>query len=217
MTKEIFTLIAGLVLGFIATNGAWLAPELNTPADLFGIFFLVVLALVSFAEDKDADAHRMSTWLKRRDGPMIYTRVVQGLMRALDRLLMPTTAEEEPIPARGFWSRWDWLTTPRARDAADLARLRKNPWSWPVYDAALKLAVFYPTFLALAQWTWSGYATGLPALVLFPYEDRTWLRAAIISLILVGLFSRLYLATTFHQKLEKSAARFYLASCSALA
>jgi hypothetical protein len=149
LTKEIFTLIAGLVLAFISATTIGFSKVFSHPANLFAIFFLIILALVSFAEDKEADAKRISTWLKRRDGPMLYTRAVQGLMRALDRLLMPATAADQPMPTRGWYARLDWLTTPRARDTGDLQRLRRNPWSWPVYDAALG----WPSFTRFS-WPW---------------------------------------------------------------
>jgi hypothetical protein len=214
LTKEIFTLIAGLVLAFISATTIGLSKVLGHPANLFAIFFLVILALVAFAEDKDADARRLTTWLKRRDGPMIYTRTVQGLMRALDRLLMPGTAAAEPMPDSGKLARLDWLMTARAKDASDLQRLRRNPWSWPVYDAALKLAVAYPLLLVAAQWWVTGDATGLGAAILFPEEARIWLRPVLIGPVLMVVVFGILAATT--AKPVYSRAAVYLMYVSAL-
>ena len=205
MTKEIFTMIAGLVVAFITANTVGLFDVLGHPANLFAVFFLIILALVAFAEDREADAARITTWLKRRDGPMLYTRTVQGLMRTLDRLLMPATAADQPMPRRGWFARWDWLTTPRARDEDDLRRLRQNPWSWPVYDAALKLAFLYPIFLAMAQWAWTGASTGLGALVLFPEEPRDWLRAALFCPLALAIIFRFVAAATSRRFYEIAA------------
>lgn len=173
MTKEIFAVLAVLVSGLITVNSTvgW-GQVLGQPVNLFAIFWLIILGLVNFAEDKSADAKHWSRWLKRRDGPMIYTRTVQALMRALDRLIMPGTAQDRPLPDRGLRARFGWYLTPRAADHADLGRLRKNPWSWPVYDKALLVAVLYPVFFAFAQWTATGQATGIGSVMLFGAEER---------------------------------------------
>jgi hypothetical protein len=205
LTKEIFTLIAGLVVAFISATTIGFVTVFGHPANLFAVFFLIALALVSFAEDKDADATRLSTWLKRRDGPMLYTRTVQGLMRGLDRLLMPGTAADQPMPERGMIARWNWLSTPRARDQCDLQRLRANPWSWPVYDTALNLAVAYPIFLAMAQWTWNGAPTGLGPLTFLPEEPNGVLRTAIFYPIALAIVLRLVHAATLRRVYEISA------------
>ena len=73
-------------------------------------------------------------------------------------------------------------------DIADLNHLRASPWSWPVMDVALKLAIIYPLFLLLAQWTVTGADTGVGAATVIPASDIVWARYALfchIAMLLI--------------------------------
>lgn len=168
--------------------------------------WLVILGLVNYAFDHSKDADRISRMLKRRDGPLVYTRTVQGLLGFLQRVISPKTAEDDPPPKAGLYRKLEWWITPRAVDAADLRALQSDPWSWPVFRFALKIAIFYPIFFAFIQWVSTGQDTGLGQVVIFPGYDNTFLRyialVPTISVLTVSLLAIITNQPKFQQALE---------------
>jgi hypothetical protein len=148
----VFGAVAAIVVGILFSSAALM---IKAAAGLW----LVVLAFVLFAAEYRRDADWLRRMLDRRDGFGLYTRVTQAILRGLGRAMRPDTAEATPPPG---WLAWaDWITTPRAADAADLERLQRNPWSWPVMDAALRIAVIYPILFAMAGMMRAGLSPDL--------------------------------------------------------
>ncbi|RAP39399.1 hypothetical protein BYZ73_20745 [Rhodovulum viride] len=171
----------------------------------YAILFLLILGLVSFALESPKDASRITRILKRRDGPMLYTATVSRVLNGMPRILTPENAEENPLPSKGILAKIAWWITPRAVDQADIERLQRNPWSWPVLDFALKLAVLYPLLLAFVQWGITGRTTGIGSLPLFLEEERDPLRYAAIGGIALMLVSGIVASATQRPKLKKAA------------
>lgn len=125
-----------------------------------------------------------------------YTKLTGLVLRALPRLLLPETHADDPPPKSGWFRKLDWWAVPRAKDKADLQRLIRNPWSWPMLDMAIKIAVAYPTILALTHWTFAESAVGGGLAPLFDQSaPQTW-RIALFGLVAVLLVSRLLLLTS---------------------
>lgn len=133
--------------------------------------------------DHHRDRASILNGLKRRDNALAYTQLVDGMLGGLRRMLWHTDAVSDPMPAKGWFSKLGWFLTPRARDLNDLKRLQANTLSWPVMDAALKIAVIYPLFLLLLQWGITGVDTGIGTITALAAEDHGWKRAAMIGQI----------------------------------
>ncbi|MBL3567643.1 hypothetical protein JMM59_21955, partial [Rhodovulum sulfidophilum] len=168
--------VAALSAGFEALKSDW-------PFWVYTTLFLVILGHVNFAPESPKSANRIKNLVQRRDGPMLYTATVSRVLDGMSRILTPESAEENPPPSKGILAKMDWRTTPRAVDLADAGRLQRNPWSWPVLDLALKLAVMYPLLLAFVQWGVTSRTTGIGSLPLFLEEERDPLRYAAIGVI----------------------------------
>lgn len=87
-----FTAIVAFVAGALAA----------CPADFHlwigGAVFLMILGFVSFSAEFHADAALLMRWLKRRDGPMLYTRSVGFVMRILARMMLPRQQQTNLAP-----------------------------------------------------------------------------------------------------------------------
>ena len=98
----------------------------------------------------------------------------------------------------------------RAPRSADLDHLRGNPWSWPVFEAALKVAVIYPLFLALTAWCFYG-AAEIGGQMIFPDEAPMWLRRVIFSVIAAVIVLRILVIETLRGFFEKFSALLLIA------
>jgi hypothetical protein len=152
------------------------------------LVWVVLFGLLNY--DHHRDRVSILNGLKRRDNALVYTRLVDSLLGRLRRILSPRDAVTDPIPENGWMSRLISFRTPRARDPEDLMRLQSSTFSWPVMDAALKVAVIYPLLLLLIQWGLSGADTGIVAVTILAAEDRPWLRAAVVCPIAALMISR---------------------------
>lgn len=149
---EFFTLIKDWFGSFVAL--------------IFVVWVVVAWALLQ-ASKTSKDQARFRNWASRMHRP--YKALMNRVMVRLERLLMPLTVEEDPLPERLF-DRIFWSVEPLAKDQQDVERLRGKPWSWPVLSVAMLVAVAYPLVFALMQWIWVGDAVGFGDLRLFPYD-----------------------------------------------
>ena len=169
-------IFVGAVITVVGAALFTLRPELWVWA--LALIWLFLFGLLNY--DHVTDRKRILKWVKRPDNAGVYTKLVDAMMGGLQRMLSPTDAARDPMPAKGRMDRIEWLWTPRARDPKDLARLQKSTFSWPVLDAAWKLAVMYPLVLLLVQWGITGADTGIGAAPILGAEERVWLRAGIV-------------------------------------
>lgn len=171
-------IIGGVLIITIAALNAASAPVWTFVATAF-IWFLWTLIALGVEGRRSRNRLR---WLGTLM-PLPYHAAMRRVLDTLPRLLLPRTAEAKPKPENGLWAKLAWSLTPRARDAADLERLRRGPWSWPVADAALRIALVYPLAFGIVQWTLGGGGTGLGDIALFPGDTPTWLRWATLCLV----------------------------------
>jgi len=144
--------------------------------------FIAIWAITLWGSRKPDDRRAILKLLRRRDALNLYERVVGKVLVGLRNLLSPGHAEEEwNKKPEGKLAQLLWYSTPCGRDAVDLKRLEKTAFSWPVMDAALKVAVFYLFSLMLLQWAWTGDDTGLAGFPILVKEDRYWFRVALMS------------------------------------
>ncbi|MCT4608057.1 MAG: hypothetical protein N4A70_02520 [Pelagimonas sp.] len=118
-----------------------------------------------------ARAEKDSDWLRSKPVLMHwpYHRLRNQVLTGLSTLFLPKETEEtHPKPTKGWVAKFEWHLTPRAKDSADLARLRQNPWSWPVLLTAVTLAIIYPILTIFTQWVFTGHSTGLDGVAFLP-------------------------------------------------
>ncbi len=153
--------------------------------------FCTLFVLINYAVTGPEDSARITRLIERDDNLGLYSALVRRITRRLTQMISPLTAQDDPPPSKGWWAKLEWWTTPRAKDAADLARLQNSTMSWPVMDAALKLAVMYPLFLMLAQWWWTGADTGIGAVTVLSANDTFWIRSALFCPLVLTLLAQL--------------------------
>ncbi|MBL3562036.1 hypothetical protein [Rhodovulum sulfidophilum] len=179
------------------------ALKIHWPFWIYTTLFLAILGHTHFALESPKSANRIIRLVQRRDGPMLYTATVSSALNVMSHILTPENAEENPPSSKGILAKIAWWTTPRALDIADVARLQGNPWSWPVLDFALKLAVLYPLLLAFVQWGITGRPTGIVGMPLFLEEERDPLRYAAVNVIALMLASRIVASATHRPVLKR--------------
>lgn len=177
----------GFVLAIVgAVISALLAFQPSAWVWALGLLWALLFGLLNY--DHHRDRVHILNGLKRRDNALLYTRLVDGMLGALKRMLSPSDAVTDPMPAKGNYSRYMWLWwRPHARDLDDLGRLQASTLSWPVMDAALKVAVIYPLLLILIQWGITGEDTGIGTFTVLFAEQNLWIRAAVTGLTLALL------------------------------
>jgi hypothetical protein len=172
-----FALVLAAVFGLLAVGaiGAVGAGAIST----VGLVWAVILSAIENRGQKAA----LYKW--GRAGHLPYTATLDWVLRGLPKLLLPRRADEETTPNIGGLKQLVLRRRLRARDAADLQRLMANPWSWPVMDAALSVAIVYPIVLALTQFTLAGEATALGTYTLIPGDTPRWVAAVMIGAVAV--------------------------------
>ncbi|MEO1380306.1 MAG: hypothetical protein AAFU69_08130, partial [Pseudomonadota bacterium] len=184
---------------------------------VWSVFFAAYLAFVGFAEEPfwlnwsaliyfppwflaclaaEAKSSRETyqpyeSWLRRP-----YRTLVDGVLAGLPKLLTPATADDPPkhdgqSRYEHFWASIEYWSDLRARSSTEVVAMQADPWSWPVFDAALKIAVAYPLFLALSAWAMGGAAM-LADLTLIPDEGPRWLRYGTFALLSATAFSTVF-------------------------
>ncbi|WP_299868860.1 hypothetical protein [uncultured Roseobacter sp.] len=162
---------AGLISAAVVAVLAYV----NTPAaSIFGVVWLLLFALTLLAQDTEQDARKINVFMREQDNFGIYYYLTHKTLSFLARTIAPVSAQKDPQSENGYRSNIKWYMTPRAVDSPDLNRLKASPWSWPVMDVALKLAIIYPMFFILAQWTFSGENTGIGEATVIPGYSHGW-------------------------------------------
>lgn len=188
MHKNLVPAIIGTVVAVLAVYrpDAWVWALCLLWALLFGLL------------NYDHHRGRAAIWngLIRRDNALVYTKLVDSMLRWSRRALSPEDAMTDRMPSKGLLLQFGWLLTPHARDTDDLRHLQTNTLSWPVMDAALKIAIIYPLLLLLSQWAVSGQDTGIAGVTILPTDERTWLRAVLLCPIVLMLIARILASAT---------------------
>ncbi|WP_316861570.1 hypothetical protein [uncultured Cohaesibacter sp.] len=126
----------------------WIAVAL-----LLFIFVIATLGLV--------DRDKLSSWVGERDNfKPLYTHRVRSFDKAISRMIEPENGREAPKP-KGWLARFFWYQDPKAHGKREALRLRRDAFSWPVMDVALKLAIIYPLYFLLLQWAITNEPTGI--------------------------------------------------------
>lgn len=160
-----------------------------------GIFFIAIAAIIwlawgctaEFVERQDI---KRRTVQKTQAASEDYRNRVGKLLQWLSNSLLPETAKKNPLPTS--WSdRFNWALTPLARDADDLARLERNPFSWPIHDLAMRMAIAYPLLFVVAQFLVTGEPVTMAAYPLVPEDTAYGWTLAAFGLVVAGLFARI--------------------------
>jgi hypothetical protein len=163
LVAAIFAAVISALLAFQPSKWVW----------ALVLLWALLFGLLNYENPRDR-VH-IQKGLKRRDNALVYTKLVDGMLGGLKRMLSPRDAVTDPMPAKGRFAQFAWLLIPHARDPDDLKRLQASTLSWPVMDAALKIAVIYPLLLLLIQWGITGQDTGIGAVTILTEEQRVWL------------------------------------------
>ncbi|WP_373353769.1 hypothetical protein [Pseudoroseicyclus sp. CXY001] len=168
-----------MLLGWIFTSGA-------SGAVKVGAFLAwLVWAVLASAYENEAQKARLQRFA--HFAPLPYRRAFAAARRALPRLLLPKTIAEVPPPPSWWRYLTVWVTIPLARDRADQARLIANPWSWPVLEFAVRVAVMYPILFVLAQHAATGAVPQIPALAnIFDVLSRAFSAIVLALFVVLG-------------------------------
>ncbi|MDA7426541.1 hypothetical protein [Thalassococcus lentus] len=135
-----------------------------------GVFYLLYRTLKT-AGKHQGDKDWLAQKAKRMHRP--YKATLEAVLQWLERVLKPETVEDNPLPEKGWMDRFEWRIQPRAVDNATAEEIAKNPWSWPVLNAALTVAIIYPILVAGVQWAVTGSEIRFGGFLLFP-EGVNW-------------------------------------------
>jgi len=190
----IYAVLAAAVFGFLGVFQAiW-------PIWALWSVVFVVWALSGATVVSAPTLQWFETLIHRASVP--YTATLDRVMAVLDRLLQPQIVTEHPKPTTGIAARFERWTTPRARDQSDRDALRENPWSRPVLNAALRVAIIYPFYLALLGFALGSTAT-IGAFALIPNATPRWLAGASIGGLFVILVTSTLAVATSNGTLKK--------------
>jgi hypothetical protein len=159
----------------------------------------ILWAIIASSLEIPATRARLERFVRVAHLP--YTATLDRVLRGLPRMLLPGTVSRDPPPS-GLLAWLEYWITPRARDDADLIALSRNPWSWPVMDAALKIAILYPITLAIGQAAFGGGA-GLGGFELVPPDAPRWIAAAAFCGIVLLMVLRFLASATSKGVFEK--------------
>ena len=206
-----------LILAFLAVLGlaAYVLGELEPPlwAGIAAYVFIIVWALVCAGVEHPPTWERLRGFASARQ--LSYYETMERIVRGLPQLLLPRSVEREPPPKTGIEARLDWWTTPRARDEPDRIALAADPWSWPVLDAALRIALVYPLFLALMQAALGAPGAPIGGYALIPEDTPRWLAAVATCVIAALIVSRILATATSKGVYEKLSMWLFLAAAAA--
>ena len=191
--------VSAIIASVVAVLGVFQPAGWVWALSLVWVFLFAVLNY-----DHHSDRVSILNGLKRRDNALVYTKLVDAMLGGLKRMLSPPDAVNDPMPAKGWSSRLDWFLTPRACDPDDLMRLQSSTFSWPVMDAALKIAIIYPLLLLLVQWGLGGAETGLGPVTILAAEERHWLRAALVCPLVALVIARMLVSASQMRVFEKA-------------
>lgn len=118
-----------------------------------------------------------------------YEWLIEKLSNGLPNALWPDTVEKNSKPD-GFWARLEWAISFYAADDAHVARLASTPWSWPLMDLALRIAIAYPVLFAALVWALGGDGT-LGGYPFFPADPPIWVKPVTLALIALAAFTAL--------------------------
>ena len=193
-SNVVFVVVGGVV-GIVLA-----ADAIATPTKIVIAIAFVIWVIVASALENTATRDRLARFARISHLP--YTAVLTRLLHTLPRLILPRSVEQDPPPQTGWLAWLHYWTTPRARDVADLDRLRRNPWSRPVMDAALKVAIVYPIVLALLQAA-AGGSSGLGGIPIIPPDTSPWIVAAALGVIAMLICTRILASATSQGVFEK--------------
>ncbi|MEP3846517.1 MAG: hypothetical protein ABJM43_14380 [Paracoccaceae bacterium] len=189
--------IVGGTLAFLLAFSVSFAPTGSGPYLTFAFLIWLFWAFLCLGIEGKKDQSRLAGWAKWL--PLPYDIVIEKLLYGLPRLLIRESMEERPPPTKNFWVRFTWSLNPRPKDGPDKIRLAHNPWSWPIFDVAIKLAIFYPLFFALIQWTFLSRAINFGELSLLPNNVHIAFRG-----VALGVLSWFFISMVIYRFLAKT-------------
>ena len=167
-------------------SSAWFVAVTVAVLGLCWAFFIDMLG-------KPKDRGDLTRILSEANPGRFYAGAAGYLLDRVDHWLTPGNVEDTPNPRPGarWWLNFGWLIQMLAptRDVAD--RTGRPPWGWPLFDAALKLALLYPIGLLLVTWAWTGGAGRVGDLPVLPAGTDWWIRAAAICALAALVLSPL--------------------------
>ncbi|MFK7870661.1 MAG: hypothetical protein AB8B58_15655 [Roseobacter sp.] len=186
---------------------------------ILGTLWLVLFALTLLAQDSAADADTVTARIQEEDNLGLYTYLTDKIIAFLVKVMAPAaaTAQKERLPQKGTVNKIVWYLTPRAVDTPDLIKICASPWSWPVMNAAMKLAVIYPLLLLLVQWAWTGVDTGIGSATILEAEARYWLRYGTIGWVALLLITGIMESASQRQNWENAVGWLFSAGAGAAA
>ncbi|GIT89804.1 hypothetical protein JANAI62_07110 [Jannaschia pagri] len=167
-----------------AATGLTLGTEWPVWVDLAIYLWALLFGVLNYATGKPEDRDRIVGFMTRVDGPGLYTRAVDGLLRLLGRMMAPKV-RQGPSPEKGL-ARLNAYLNFEVADGAQVKALMKDPFSWPVGNVALKLAIIYPLLALLLQWAVTNADTGVGGQTILAGSVSWYWRAAVIGPLVFG-------------------------------
>ncbi|MEP3329302.1 hypothetical protein [Sedimentitalea sp.] len=199
--------VCAIIGSVVAVLGVFQPPGWVWALSLLWVF---LFGLLNY--DHHRDRVSILHGLKRRDNALVYTWLVDVMLGGMRRMLSPKDAENDPKPVNSRIAQFGWFLAPRARDLDDLKHLQASTFSWPVMDAALKIAVIYPLLMLLCQWGITGRDTGIGAVTILFAEDRAWLRAALVCPVAALTVTRILASASQKRVFEEASDWLYFLS-----
>jgi hypothetical protein len=196
----IFAMLPVTVVG-LAYGGA-------PPPWLLGlaVIWTILFALLNL------DARRAKDIVRGTDAFGLYARAVDGILGVLARMMAPGVSKSDP--SSGPLGKVIFYTNFFVPSAAMRGSLRRRPFSWPVADAALRLAIVYPLLALLIQWAWTGDATGVAGVPILPAGVDGWWRAALVCPLVLYVLARMLASATRRPRIRKVAGWIFFVSVS---
>ncbi len=157
---------------------------------LFGIVWIAAAAYCGIAAGYASDRKRVKKWLV--DFPeraKAYRWMVGSILASLQAAAKPGVQKEEK-EEDGFFG---WLSRKSKLDVKtnqEAVRISSNPWGWPVFDFALRLAIIYPAGFSILLWMITGSGANIGEGKLFIDANLLErLASCVIVLVAVALIS----------------------------
>ena len=151
---------------------------LSIGGSLFFLLIVIIWFLLNDIYEKDNTSREgWEEFLKKRDWPDIYHRMISMVLDWLDNYLNPALK-----------------TTGGTLANKDVA----VAWSSGTLGLALSLAVAYPLLILLGQWIWTGVGASVGGNVIITTEPNVWNRVFTLAVLLL-LCTSVYKAETTEQ------------------
>lgn len=135
-----------------------------TSSWLWTVVFILTGAfmwLLNGALAKNLNRHQLDRLLDRRRYAVLYHELLEASLARVDRWLTPAIGP-----------------TDQAREAEG-----RRPWSWPLFDFSLRLALAYPLLSLIVAWGWLGTDGRLGSFVVLPAAGWRVRVGAVVALL----------------------------------